>query len=40
MKVDEFNLTVDEYNMEVDSYNDTMDDAYKKKMMHKKARYH
>ena len=39
-KVDEFNLKVDEYNTEVDTYNDTMEDAYKKKMMHKKAKYH
>merc|ERR1711874_78441 len=39
-RVDEFNLKVDEYNTEVDEYNDTMEDAYKKKMLHKKARYH
>ena len=39
-KVDEFNLMVDDYNIEVDKYNDIMEDAYKKKMMHKKARYH
>ena len=38
-RMEEFNKTVDEYNSDIEKYNDTMEDAYKKKMMHKKARF-